>query len=446
MASQIDGKRMKKPRIQLTDQDLRHLFEIRGTRSVPVLARSTGLPYLLVYNVVHRRVKSISDRYYRVLFGQVPPPRKPEKVDGAAFRAMVELWLFLNDDVTKSNLYGDFYGEKGPKKIDHRIFNGQTRTVEFRLERIMRKKFSDAGIEGQQLERWIAELETLPRGDRVPYGRIRPILRYLQEKLEVHPSFLLKQPVDRYETGMLKRVSRNTYEKAVALKRKAEKVFEKGGNREIEKLKEEISGGKAGYTLYLNVREELQFLCRYAKKSAKSYLGRGLWTYENGKARRIADWRARRIIKDCDRFIRKAPQLPLYSLPRSGQAPRIRKLLDVLVARAAQLLCEPEGLVFEKRVLMPSRPRVEYRTRYCDFTPFDMASGVLGMKKKAFDLMVAKNCDIFRSVGRYEKRWYLSGLYLKELSKNELFELISAKYELMAKTLRRGGQSDGCMN
>jgi len=57
------------------------------------------------------------------------------------------------------------------------------------------------------------------------------------------------------------------------------------------------------------------------------------------------------------------------------------------------------------------------------------------MKKKVFDLMVAKNCDIFRSVGRYTKRWCLSDLYLKELSEKEFFDLISAKYERMAKSL-----------
>jgi hypothetical protein len=32
--------------------------------------------------------------------------------------------------------------------------------------------------------------------------------------------------------------------------------------------------------------------------------------------------------------------------------------------------------------------------------------------------MVAKNCEMFRTVGRYDKRWYLSDLYLKELSDN----------------------------
>ncbi len=140
---------MKKPRIELTDQDLKHLFEIHAPLSVPALARRTGLPYMQVYNIVHGRVKSISDRHYRMLFGQAPPPRNPKRVDGAAFRAMVDLWLFLNDDITRSDLSRDFYGDEHPKKPDLRIFSGQIRTVPPRLERIMRKKFSDAGVDGQ---------------------------------------------------------------------------------------------------------------------------------------------------------------------------------------------------------------------------------------------------------------------------------------------------------
>jgi hypothetical protein len=129
--------------------------------------------------------------------------------------------------------------------------------------------------------------------------------------------------------------------------------------------------------------------------------------------------------------------LPLSNLPRSWQARRIRRLLDVLVARTTQLLSEQEGLVFEKSVLRPSHARGEYANQKHGFTRFDMAPGVLGMRKRAFDLMVAKNCDIFRSVGRYTKRWYLSDLYLKELSQKEFFDLISAKYERMAKSLNR---------
>ena len=446
MTNHRDRKRVKKPRIKLRDQDLKRLFENRGSLSVPVLVRRTGLSYMQVYNIVHRRVKSLSDRHYRILFGEAPPPIEPKKVDGTAFRAMVELWLFLNDNITKSDLSRDFYGEGYPKKPDLRIFSGQTRTVEPRLERIMRKKFSDAGVDGRQLDRWLDELDMLPLEDRVPYRRIRPVLQFIQEALGVHPTSILNQSVERYETGVLKSVSRNIFNRAIKLKHKTENALAAGRQRDIERLKEDISGGKTGYTLFLDVEEELTFLSRYAQKSAKSYLGRGMWTYQTGRAKRIADWRARNILQDCDRFIRDTPDLPLSALPRSRQAKWIQMLLDVCVARTTQLFSDQEGLLFEKKILRPSHARDEYINHNHGFTRFDMAPGVLGMKKRAFDLMVAKNCDIFRSVGRYTKQWYLSDLYLKELSQKEYFDLISKKYEWMAKTLDRSMGIGACLH
>jgi hypothetical protein len=67
------------------------------------------------------------------------------------------------------------------------------------------------------------------------------------------------------------------------------------------------------------------------------------------------------------------------------------------------------------------------------------------MRKKAFDLMVAKNCEMFRKVGRYDKQWYLSDLYLKELSEKAFFELVTAKYEMMAKEINHQSKVDECM-
>ena len=384
MTSPPNKKRVKKPRVTITDTDLKRLFDIRLSRSVPVLARRTGLPYIQVYNIVHGRVKTISDRHYRMLFGQAPPPREPEKIDGTAFRALVDLWLFLNGDITKSDLRRDFYGNAHPKKPDLRIFSGHTRTVEPRLERIMRKKFSDVGIHGQQLDRWLDELERLPLDNRIPYHRIKPVLRFIQEALGIHPTSILNQSVERYETGMLKSVSRKIFNRAMTLKHKTEKARAAGRKREIEKLKEDLSGGKAGYSLYLEVEEELTFLRKFAKKSAKSYLGRGVWTYQAGRAKRIADWRARKILQDCDRFIQKTPELPLSCLPESRRVNWVQMLLDVLVARTTQLLSEQEGLVFEKRILRPARARDAYVNPNHGFTRFDMAPGVLRMKKKAF--------------------------------------------------------------
>lgn len=439
-------KRIRKPRVEWTQRDLKRLSRMHATHSPSNLAKVTGLPYMLIYNLVHGRVKSISNRHYLTLFGRAAPPREALKVDGAVFRAMVDLWLFLNDGITQADLYRDLYGLVQNRKADHRIFNGKINTVEARLEHIMRHKFLGMGIDDQLLDRWLDEFEDLSRDDWVPYHRIRSVLRFLADELGVSPTSILNQSVARYETGELKRVSRGIYDRAMMLKKNAETALFEKQDHEIEKIREVIVGGKPGYTLYTDVQEELQFLRRYAKKSTKRYLGRGVWTYENQRAKRIADWRAQMIMADCDRFIRQTPGLSLADLPRSRQKRRMRGLLDVLVARTTQLLSRQEGIDFEKHVLRPMQPRDEYNRQYHGFTPFDMASSVLGMKRKAFDLMVAKNCEIFRSVGKYTQRWYLSDLYLKELARNEYFDFISAKYEMMAKRLGRSRKIDACMH
>ncbi len=430
----------------MTDEDKKRLVEIHETQPVTALAKRTGLPYRLVYNIVHGRVKSISEPHYRAIFGPAAPLREPKRVGGATFRAMVALWLYLNDDATMASLYREFYGPEHAKKPDLRVFNGRTRTVEFGLEQRMRQKFAQAGIPEPLLERWLEEIETLPRDEWIHYARIKPVLDFLEKTMGVHPTFLLNQSVNRYEKGQLKRVSLSIFERAMAFKRKAQKALASGGNREIEKLREEIYGAKSGYTLYLKVEEELQFLRKYAQKSAKGYLGRGLGSYQKGKVKRIADWRAKKILQDCGRFIREKPNLRLLSLPRSQQAMQIRMLVDVLVLRATELLSGQEGMVVEKRILSPLHTGNEYKNQHLGFTRFDRAFNVLGMKKKAFDLMVAKNCEIFRAVGRYANQWYLPDQYLKELSQKELFDLISAKYELMAKKLSQPDITSSCMH
>lgn len=444
--SERKRKRRKKPRIDISEKDLKRLFEIHGTASPAVLAKRTGLPYMLVYNILKGRVDTVSNRHYTMLYGSAAPPREALKVDGDTFRVMVELWLFLNDDLTKADLYRDLYGLSPSQKSDHRIFNGKIRNVDARVEHAMRKKFTSMGIDGPLLDQWLDEFEAMSREDWVSYERMRPILDYLEDTLGVHPTSVLKQSVVRYESGELKRVSRNIYEMAVALKQRTQKMIAQQESQSIEKIKEAIVGRKPGYTLYADIEEELTFLRRFAGKSAKAYLGRAAWTYENQRAKRIADWRAQRIIADCERFIRENPTLLISDLPRSSQRRWVRVLTEVLVARTTQLLSDADGIDFEKRILRPVQPRNEYNKHYHGFTPFEMASGVLGMKRKAFDLMVAKNCEIFRSVGKYTRRWYLSDLYLRELSTKAYFDLISAKYELMAKRLSQSQESNACMN
>jgi len=432
------------PRIELTDHDMQRFSDTILSQSIPTLAKRTGLSYMLIYNIVRRRVKTISDRQYRILFGEAPPARPAKKVHGSVFRTMVELWLILNDEVTKSDLFREFYGKKHPKRVDYRIFSGQTRTVEPGLEHMMRQKFSDAGIDHQTLERWMAELTGSDHDERVPHGRIRPILVFLRKELGVHPTRILNRTFGLYESGMLKSVSRTIFDAALELKKRTEKVLQTGDSLEIEKIKEDIYGGKSNYIRYSEVEEELYFLLKYAKKSAKLYLGRGTSPYDEKRVLRIASWRAAKIFHDCDKFIGQTPQLPYSVLPRSRQKMFIRPLLAVLVTRTARKLSDQEGIIFEKKILRPLHSRNEYKKQDHGFTQFDRVSNTLGMRKKAFDLMVAENCETFRTVGVFDKRWYLSDLYLKELSEKSFFELVAAKYEMMAKEKRRS-QTDECV-
>ena len=55
------------------------------------------------------------------------------------------------------------------------------------------------------------------------------------------------------------------------------------------------------------------------------------------------------------------------------------------------------------------------------------------MNKIAFDLLVAANSDLFRKIMTYDKEWYFSYQYLKNLKKKEGFDLIKTKYEVLAK-------------
>ena len=441
---QENRKRIRKPRVPVTDAARERLFSLHATRSAAVLARRTGLPYLLVYNVVHGRVASVSDRHYRMLFGSPPTPGEATRVDGARFRALVVLWCYLDDRTTLSDLYRELHGAWQPRRPDLRIFTGAVRTVPYRLERRMREKFAAAGIDDDALAQWLDEMALQDAAERVPYHRIRPLLQFLHERVGIHPTALLHQSVKRYERGVLKRVAGPVYRRVLALKQQADQVLATGSAREIEAFREAVVGKKPGYTLFVAVAEEVDFLRRYGRRGAKHYLGRGVHAFDAGHLRRIPDWRARRIAAACDRLIDQLPDLPVAALPRSRRRRLFGRVRDVLVARTAQLLSEQDGLVFERGVLRPLHAQAEYRKHRHGFTRFDMAPSVLGMRRRAFDLMVARNCEIFRSVGHYAKRWYVSDLYLKELSHKDHFELISAKYERMAASLKRKPPADAC--
>ncbi len=440
-----NAKIAKKPRVELTEPIRSRFFKEIFTGSVPQYSKTKGLSYSLVFNLVHGRIKSLSVKDYRIIFGEEPPPQEHKKVDGEYFRNMVKLWLYLNEQIPKMKLYSELAGMGDHERINHRIYSGETKSVDAVLEKQMEQKFLDNGLDRATIKQWLQEFSAEPPEDKVPYQSIRPILLYLESTLQVNPTRILHQWFERYESGQLKSVSKRAYLAALELKAKTLKAIESGQRSEIDKVREAIYGEKAGYTLYSEIAEELHFLRKNGGKKPKSYLGRGTNMYAKGQIKRVASWRARQIRSDCEAFIEQRQDLALSCLPPAYQKKQMDKLLTTLRACLAAKLFQQEGLLFENRILRPSLAMEHYKGTP-DLIRFDMATSALGMKRKAFDLMVAQHCDIFRSIGTYRDKWYLPVRYLEELLKKDFFDIVMAKYERLAQRLDTNLRVPVCMN
>jgi hypothetical protein len=84
-------------------------------------------------------------------------------------------------------------------------------------------------------------------------------------------------------------------------------------------------------------------------------------------------------------------------------------------------------------ILMPAYYHEEYHTDAYGLISLNKAGYFLGMSKTAFDLLVSANLDVFRKIGTYNKEWYLPYLYLKKIKEKNGFEIVKAKYEMLAK-------------
>ena len=426
-------------RIEITEDRLKVFFEeIFKDGSVSEFSHTKGLPYSLVYNLVHGRISSLSARDYRIIFGEDPPQEDVTRVDGAFFRGMVSLWLFLHRDVTEADLYRELYPEKAPGKVDYRIFTGKTKTVDARLEKIMEDKFRAQGLSTEKIRDWIEDLEEIQADARVDYEKVKPLLAYLEDKLGINPSRMLKQQVSRYESGELETVSKEIYSRALGLKQRVEKALESGSRFEREKLREEIYRSRHGLILFSELEDILRLLTKYGKKSSKRYLGRAISTYKKGKLRRIAAWRARRIKADWRHFIRQKPDIPLMELPAEDFKAQLLQLLYVLKFRLLNRLIQEGGQGYEQAVLMPSFPTIDRdRAAHTDLTKMDEAATILNMDGKAFDLMVARHSALLRKVAIHRGHWFLPAQYVEELNKKKGFDLIRAKYEFLAETMEK---------
>jgi hypothetical protein len=421
-------------RVELNEDILKKIIKRISIGRVSEVADDIGLPYDLVYNLVHGRINSISEENYKLIFGEEPPKQAVKRVDGAYFREMVQLWLYLNEDVSEADLYREFYRNKNVKKVDYRIFSEVTQTVEKKIEQAMEQKFIGKGFNRFDIKELIRELKLVEKQERVLYKDIKPVLRFLEENLKINPTRILNQWFVRYEDGELKTVNKKVYDDALELKERTEVALESNSRYKIEQIREEIYGKKKGYTLFSKVEEELEFLRKFGGKNARQYLGRSVSHYKKSRLKRIATWRALKIQDACFELIEDHPELVLRSLPSSHRKARIKELLTVLKSYSISKAISDEDNI-ERSVLMPVYYREQYNTDEYGWISLNKAGYFLGMSKTAFDLLVSENLDLFRKIGTYNKEWYLPYLYLKKIKEKNGFEIVKAKYEMLAKQI-----------
>lgn len=423
------------PRVAITRDIRDRLFagDLKG--EVSEISAHTGLPYGLIYNLVRGRIHSLSPAEYRRIFGEDPPVQEQKRVRGDYFRGMVRLWMFLNQGITEKHLYRElFQGRRSLKKADYRIFSGTTKTVEARLEKTMEKKFLSQGLERSQILSWIQELDQEGGKERIPYEVAEPALRFVQETLGIHPARLLRRGLGLYEKGQLRTISKRVYDDLLTLKHNAEKALAAASKGELERLKESVYGKRKNLVLFSEVEEDLKFLQTWAGIGAKKYLGRSAGKYRRSLLKRIASWRAKKISTDCDRVVAKNANLPLRSLPRRHFTARTETLLSALRNFVVHRMIADKSLSIERLVMNPKyRSKDEYEIGGYGFVTIPEAATYLGMRQRAFDLLVATHRDVFTQIIKYDKKWLIPDLYLKELSEKDGFSLVRGKYELLAK-------------
>lgn len=421
-------------RVELTEEILKKILKRISIGRVSEVADDIGLPYDLLYNLVHGRINSLSAENYKLIFGEEPPNQAVKRVNGGYFRDMVQLWLFFNDDVSEADLYREFYQDKNFKKVDYRIFNEMTLTVEKKIEQAMEQKFIDEGFDRFDVKELIRERHLIEKQDRVLYKDIKPILSFLAETLKIHPTRILNQWFFRYEDGELKTVSRKVYDDAIQLKNRTEHALRSGSRYEIEKIREEIYGKKKGYTLFSEIEEELEFLRKFGGRNPRQFLGRSVSHYKKLRLKRIASRRALKIKDACLEFIDDHPELALKSLPNFHRRSKLKKLIKVLkLYSISKAITDKEDI--EKIILTPGFDHEPYNINEYGMISLNKAGYFLGMSKTAFDLLVLENLDVFKKIGTYNKEWFLPHLYLKKIKEKTGFDIVKAKYEMLAKKI-----------
>ncbi|MFH2066139.1 MAG: hypothetical protein ABIK15_13135 [Pseudomonadota bacterium] len=432
---------LTKKRVKLTRSVLEDFHRNAAKDGLSVLSRQTGLSYGLLYNIAHGRVKTLSIRDYRIIFNKDPIVQMPDRRDGTYFRDMVKLWLYLNNDQSESGLYQEFFdGKKKYKKTDYRIFTGEIDTVERRLEEGMEQKFFAQGLDRSKVQRWIEDLNAGSRKKRVPYPEIKPVLEFIHQTTGIHPTFLLKQSVKRYEDGNLHTVSAEIFERVLEIGNEIRQYLDSGQTPDREKMRDNILGKRPDFIPFYEVEDKLDFLRDYGGQYPKKYLGRGIGYYRKKKIKSIAPWRLTKIDQDCRDIIRNKTGLPLSSLPAMFMKQEVGKLLSVLKRISIQQVCDTNDVEFEADIIKQiTLGHEQYRNRNQVLVRFDEAARYLKMKQKAFDYMVANHSGLFKKIAvRKEQGWYIPDIYLDTLKKVIGFSLIKGKYNFLVSRKKEG--------
>jgi len=347
---------------------------------------------------------------------------------------MVRLWLYVNNGVSKKDLYVSFFrGKKAFKKIDYRIFTGEIDTVECWLEELMEQNFFGQGLERPEIQNWIQEMDAKNQEKRIPYPEIKPVLQFVEHTTGIHPTRLLKQSLSRYESGNLRTVSSRILEQALYVKKEVEQRLDTNQTIDRDKFREGVYGKRPGFIPFYEIEDQLEFLRKQGGQYPKKYLGRGIGYYQKKKVKRIASWRAIKIFNDCRELIKLKPELPISSLPLVFIRQEFGRLFSVLKQISIQSVCEKNDVEFEAKILNQvalNREKSLYPNQ--GLIRFDEAARYLKMKPRAFDYLVANHSELFKKiVVRKEKGWYIPDIYLEAFKKVAGFPLIKGKYDFL---------------
>lgn len=340
---------------------------------------------------------------------------RQRRVDGTRFRQLVRLWLHLTAN-GKQTLYRELSSQYGiVERTVYRIISGDIKTIDRNLEDFMKRKLSTIGIPESKLEAAIEQHEREnpnAEEERYSYDQMKPILDYLKENLGISPTRILGRDPAYFKKHWSATVSGEKYRYAERLRERTKLALSSGSWEEIENILNGVYGREPGErVLYQRVKPLLDYL-ESKGESIKKLLGRSKSYYESLKLGTISRER-------CEEIIGVFYEQGINAF-MDGDI-KERKRLSEIILSSVPYFAEGKNAIEEN-----------------GFTRADATSEALGMSKIAFDLLIAENTNLFRSVfvrrvQDNQSGWYVPDLYITKLKESFGFNLIKDGYTLLAR-------------